>query len=82
MLVQGSCNKENAPKSGNVAMRATPMKPPASPNVFSSIFSNVHNCNLTISPQNLSVNVCNVPTHSDVDVNALLHGIDMDTFLS
>ena len=39
MLVQGSSEKENAPKSGNVPVRALPMKPVSS-NVFGSIFSN------------------------------------------
>ena len=82
VLVQGSSDKENAPKSENVAVRAPPIKPAVSSNVFGSIFSDVHNCNITISPQNFSVNVCNGPTHSDVDVNALLHGIDLDTLLS
>ena len=64
--------KESAPKSGNVAARAPPIRPAVSSNVFGS---NVHNCNINISPQNLSVNVCNGPTHSD----ALLHGTDLDT---
>ena len=94
MLVQGSANKENAPNSGTVvrapkggtAVRAPTMKSPVSSNVFGSLFSNVHNCNITISPQNVSVNVHNGPTNapspSDFDVNALLDGIDLDTFLS
>ena len=84
VLMQGSANKENAPNSGTVA-RAPTMKSPVSSNVFGPLFSNVHNCN-TISPQNISVNVCNGPTNapspSDFDVNALLDGIDLDTFLS
>ena len=81
VLVQGSSDKENAPKSENVPVRAHPMKPVSS-NVFGSIFSSVNNCTITISPQNFSVNVYNAQTNPDVDVNALLHCIDLETFLS
>ena len=38
MLVQGSSDEENAPKSGNVPVRALPIKPVSS-NGFGSIFS-------------------------------------------
>ena len=75
VLVQGSSEKENAPKSGNVPVRALPMKPMSSDSIFSNIVATI-----TISPQNLSIDVCNQQTNPDVD--GLLRGIDLETFTS
>ena len=83
VLVQGAektVQKENIFRKGN-----GPVNPPAScsSNVFGSIFSNVNNCTINITPQNFSVNVCST-SHAtpDVDVDDLLKGIDIETFLT
>lgn len=60
-------------------MRAHPK--PLSSNVFGSIFSSVNNCMINICPQNFSVTVGNAQTNTNVDVDALLQGIDLETFL-
>ena len=74
VLVQGAGNKENTPQMGNHPMQRV------SSNVLGSVFSGV---SINISPQNFTVNVCSASQSApEFDVNALLQGVDLETFLS
>ena len=93
VLVQGAVNKENTPQIGNhrmqrVSSNVTPQMgnhpmQRVSSNVLGSVFSGVSNCSINISPHNFTVNVCSTSQSApEFDVNALLQGVDLETFLS
>ena len=56
--------------------------------VMGSLFSSLHGCNITISPQNFSVNIgCTSNTQAanvqapEIDFDDLFRGIDMEIFM-
>ena len=50
------------------------------PKVFASLFSGFNNCNVTISPQNVIVNV-GTSVSSEPSVSNFLDGISLEQFL-
>ena len=93
VLVQGDNEfqkgKKNTPVSNgkeNIHVQMCPTVT-CSSNVFGSLFSGVNNCNITISPQNFSVNVCSSSStsslkHDDIDIDTLFSGVDVDQLFS
>ena len=103
ILVQGKQSfdgKENRPTSEPVCSNATTLSAvsvrslptaPRSGAVLGSLFSGLGNCNITISPQNFTVNVgftsndaslvsTAIAPAAELDIAGLLHGVDLDAF--
>ena len=77
VLLQGErFEKENTnPQQSSCMSSAVCSSNMVSPNVFGSLFSGLNNCNVTLSPQNLIVNV-STSVSSDPTSN-LLYGVTL-----